>query len=252
MNKNSKETPPGFRRRIVKDDDTGKVKRVTFAPNEQTRAIHKDFMREFDWVCFPEIYESIAPHLRNTFFVKVDIRDAFGSLNVTTTKNALQSVVTWKGTERFFFHKEGGIIQGANASPLIFELFCNITIDQELAEYCDKRGVTYTRYVDDLIFSSHKLIPKSMRKVFRKILRKHGFEPNPEKDKVVSIWKNKLKILGTMVSRDTVEVTTAFQNQYLDYLTLLMDGDKSLLNVVKGMRAWKVYVDRLNKLQRAL
>ena len=181
--------------------------------------------------------------------MQIDLKNAYGTADVFYLRKTLEGIVHWNGEERFFFHKENGLIQGANASPLLFQLFCSVTIDQELLDYCEPRNITFTRYVDDLLFSSQRSIPRSARKVIRKLITKHGLVINPKKDKVFSLWSKEIKLLGILLRTNTVRVTPEFLTGYLDFKTLYLDGDTSLQNSVRGMEDWIRYVQRINKLQ---
>ncbi len=183
---------------------------------------------------------------RHANVVEIDIKDAFGSVDVRYACELFDGIVKWPAESAYFFHRENGLIQGGNASPLLFELYCNLTIDQELIVYCEARGIGYIRYVDNLFFLSNRPIPQCVRKVFRRILRRHAFEPNTSKDHVTTVWKKELAVLGTIVSRKGVRVTNAFYNRYLDYHLLLADGNTQYRNKVEGMRAWLKYIRTIN------
>ncbi len=238
-------TPKGFSRIEILDDE-GEIKRVTFNPHKQTRDMERKFLKAFGEVPYFSIASSIAPHMYvgNVHFVKMDIKDAFGSLRIKKVREVLKNRV--KGLndrEDIFFHPHGGVIQGSLSAPKIFEGFCSKTIDVELSEYCSKRGIVFTRYVDDILFSSNRPIPKVVRRVFRKILRKHGMEPNVLKDEVLSTWKRPLEVLGLEIYRKRARVTEEFKG----ILSELRQYDWYYENQIKGREAWINYVDSMNK-----
>jgi hypothetical protein len=249
MKKPFKKTPPGFQRRVKRCKKTDKIERFIFSPNSYVRALHERVKEQFNnIVTFTTIEDCLKTILQYEFIVEVDIKDAFGSVDVTYARSLFEGVVQWSGEPAYFFHRENGLIQGANASPLLFELYCNLTIDKELVEYCAKRDIGYVRYVDNLFFLSHKPMPKSMRKVFRKIVRRHAFEPNVSKDQVVAIWKRKFHVLGTTMHRDGVRVTSDFYNRYLDFFIIVQDGETQYKRKVDGMKGWIRYVRKINDL----
>lgn len=77
---------------------------------------------------------------------------------------------------------DGSLPQGAVTSPVLSNIYFRF-IDIRISRYCQKFGIEYSRYVDDLLFSSHNLFLH--KKVFingiNKILKTQGLHLNPEK-----------------------------------------------------------------------
>ncbi len=137
-----------------------------------------------------------------------------------------------------YFHKEGGLIQGSPESPILFEHFCNETIDKELKKFSDKYNLVYTRYRDDLIFSSKKRsIGKKIRKEIRFILSAFGFETNIKKDKIINLNKKKAIILGVDVLKTHWDITDE------KYSEALKECDTSYHEGIKG---WQKYITNFN------
>ncbi|MDR6841205.1 hypothetical protein J2W94_001490 [Pseudoxanthomonas sacheonensis] len=67
---------------------------------------------------------------------------------------------------------------GLNSSPLIANLVAH-PLDIEFSELAAKLDCNYTRYADDITFSSNKLLPE--RKDIVKIFSRNGFEANDKK-----------------------------------------------------------------------
>lgn len=97
---------------------------------------------------------------------------------------------------------EGYTAQGFPTSPIIANIVLR-GFDETMTEYCDEHGITYTRYADDLCFSSkthNKFELKSLiqTKVYR-LLWAYGFTPNKNKTN----WKSfagRLKVCGIVVN----------------------------------------------------
>jgi hypothetical protein len=97
----------------------------------------------------------------------------------------------------------GGLALGAATSPLLFNAYC-IPLDEALLEYTEKRGLTYTRYLDDLTFSSsaqNGAINKNDRRIIREIIEKHEFELNHKKTRVSDINDNPVIITGLQLNK---------------------------------------------------
>lgn len=177
MKKPHHETPPGFYRRH------GPKGRVVFKPDETTQAIHSRELRNplFKNVRFPDQFDCVRPHLSNRFFLKLDLGDAFDS--VTEFRFEVMLDLSFGEFGRYYFHRHGGLIQGAPASPILFNLYCQEVLDKPLVRYCRKRNIAYTRYSDDMLFSCKGYAGwlKKWSRGIRDIIRKCGFRINERK-----------------------------------------------------------------------
>jgi retron-type reverse transcriptase len=72
--------------------------------------------------------------------------------------------------------------QGACTSPALSNLVC-LKMDQELEDLAKQRGFTYTRYADDIIFSTTNAatVPKTLDRVIRNITVKYNLGLNSKK-----------------------------------------------------------------------
>ena len=88
----------------------------------------------------------------------------------------------------YFLNPEthGGLAEGFSSSPFLFNLYCEIAIDRPLRELCSKWDVSYSRYADDLFFSSDVPLGKVKRQKIKKLIAK-WFEINQEKTKFFDI-----------------------------------------------------------------
>lgn len=90
---------------------------------------------------------------------------------------------------------------GALTSPYIANA-CMKEIDEEIIDYCKARNIKYSRYMDDLFFSSNKkddLI--SAEKFVKNLLSKSDMKVNPEKTKYISDNKKQI-IMGILVNKE--------------------------------------------------
>lgn len=98
--------------------------------------------------------------------------------------------------------EEGGLIVGAPASPDLFNLYCEVLIDGEIRSLCRKYGLTYTRYLDDLTFSSSQRIGKKKRQALCAVIERAGFKLNQRKARVLDLAKGPVAINGVGITRD--------------------------------------------------
>lgn len=104
-------------------------------------------------------------HSGNTFFLKMDFTDFFNSITPKlffegcerqkidlnwADKETLEKILFWCENK---YSKELVLSIGAPSSPFISN-FVMYSFDEVLNEYCKKNGITYTRYADDLTFST--------------------------------------------------------------------------------------------------
>lgn len=109
----------------------------------------------------------------------------------------------------------GFLPQGAPTSPLLSNLVM-LQLDDMLTKIAIKNGLTYTRYSDDITFSSRDLA-FGRRNAFNIIkltyakLKKFGFTPQYKKTHVISPGARKI-VLGLNVDNEDVKLQKKFKN----------------------------------------
>ncbi len=99
--------------------------------------------------------------------------------------------------------REGGLLVGAPASPDLFNLYCEVLLDPSLRDLCRKYNLTYTRYLDDITFSSlQQPIGKKKRRALRAVIDAVGFALSPSKTQVLDLRKGPIFINGVGVRED--------------------------------------------------
>lgn len=195
-------TPPGFIRR------RGPKGRVVFEPSEEVYSIHEEFLAGLGKISFPDQCDCVRPHLKNRFFLKLDLRDAYDSVSAFDVEVFLN--LSFGDNWIYFFHQDGGFIQGAPASHPLFNLYCDEVLDQHLRGYSRVNCLTYTRYVDDLLFSSQGRIGKKRRRAIRDSIRKSGLVINEKKAVLVDNKYTPITYVGMRIHRGTVRTTREF------------------------------------------
>lgn len=92
----------------------------------------------------------------------------------------------------------GSIPQGAVTSPSLSNIVFR-ELDLKINAYCNQLDVTYTRYADDMLFSSfneHDKFASPLIKMIYKIFRKNGFKLNYKK---TIKGKNQINLNGFIV-----------------------------------------------------
>jgi RNA-directed DNA polymerase len=132
------------------------------------------------------IETNAALHLHHPWMLNCDLSDFFHQITQERviavlsespfridrdSVNAIARICTFKGR----------CPMGAPTSPVLSNLVF-ASVDHDLLALATKRGWTYSRYADDLTFSSHDALNWDDYTAIQRIVTKqHGFEFNPEK-----------------------------------------------------------------------
>lgn len=190
--------------------------RIFFDPNKPMRVVHYRLLRylrrlDVDLSCAVgarpgwNAARNVALHRKGKFFYITDIHAAYKSVDGSRLASVLRSLdprVAAEGFEVEWFLDEycltedGGLITGAPASPDLFNILLAVLVDAELKEYCGRWGITYSRYLDDLIFSSAAPIGKRKRRKIRAVVEEAGFQINHRKSEVRDLEKGPIVING--------------------------------------------------------
>jgi hypothetical protein len=165
-------------------------------------------------------------HVARRFVFNVDLHDFFGSLNFGRVRGFFikdknfklhESVATGIAQIACFENK---LPQGSPCSPVISNLIGH-TMDIPLAQLAASVGVTYTRYADDLTFSTNnpifpeKIALKSGEHIWepgrqlRRIVERSGFSFNDKKTRM-QLRDSRQEVTGLTVNRK-VNVTATYR-----------------------------------------
>ncbi|MGK0361254.1 MAG: RNA-directed DNA polymerase [Bradymonadia bacterium] len=177
------------------------------------------------------IMSNARPHVGKAIVVNMDLQTFFPSVGWLRVRGLFQSlgyspqiatVLALLCTEadvreieidgrRWFVHaSERHLPQGSPASPAISNLLCR-RLDRRLQGLVNKAGFTYTRYADDLTFSS--MDPKAdigrLIGMVRRIVTDEGFTVHPDKTRIMRRGR-RMEVTGLVVNdrlgvpRDTI------------------------------------------------
>lgn len=121
----------------------------------------------------------------------------------------------------------GHLPQGAATSPLLANIIVR-PLDDALLGFALRKGLVYTRYADDLAFSSSSEFsrPKALelvREVYD-IMKQHGLWPNMAKTKIIPPGARKL-VLGLLVDGATPRLTKEFKARIRTHIHFLLRED---------------------------
>lgn len=206
-----------FTRRIVNPlAGTEKVRKF-HNPNKAMRTLHRRFLGLLRLFKIPLPFstavrpgckpiKNVWPHRKNRYFYLLDLKDFYPNIKMEHIAPMVCQNVPGLSCEkekvenflnRYCFAPEGGLRTGAPASPELANLSAGVLLDSKLAEICERYKLIYTRYLDDLTFSSkRRRIGKRRRQVIRSVILEAGFQINHRKSVVHDLKKSPLIITG--------------------------------------------------------
>lgn len=124
-------------------------------------------------------------HLNKKIILNIDIKDFFGSIKEEMVVNVFLKLGCKDEIAKSLARLttlNGNLVQGYYTSPIIANLV-SVEMDEELARMAAETDCIYSRYADDICFSSNINIPEI--KLVADILEKYGFELNGQKTRVM-------------------------------------------------------------------
>ncbi|MBE0620605.1 MAG: RNA-directed DNA polymerase [Burkholderiales bacterium] len=219
-------------------------------------------------------------HRRKRYVFNVDLKDFFPSINFGRVrgffikdKNFLLSPKAATFLAQIACYKNA-LPQGSPCSPVISNLVSHV-LDTHLVRLAAKEGCRYTRYADDLTFSTNKTeFPKSIAKrtdgaphdwipgaALVKLVEKSGFAINPSKTRM-QYHDSRQEVTGLVVNRK-VNVRSDYRRTVRQMTHRLMtkgnfesvhkmvnsDGTKSVTKIpgtVPGLHGMLAFIDQID------
>lgn len=184
-------------------------------------------------------------HKKNIFVLEMDIKNFFGSIKEkqvfqlfckigynTNVSAILANLCTY----------EDVLPQGAVTSPYIANLV-TYHLDVRLNGLCSRKDIVYTRYADDLSFSSNNRAKiNSIEKIVQYIVKEEGFEINEKKTRFLSNDVKKT-ITGITINNEEVHVDKALKKKIRAMIfNSIVNKDYTRNDKIKGSIA---YVDSI-------
>ncbi len=211
--------PPTFTPHCIIDVNrlSGRRKRrVVYAPNQAMRVLHTRLRAYLRHLPLPLPYatgcrpgnsadRNVALHAGRRHLVLLDISNAYGRVDVARLARVLCTTDPRLSKERATveavlrsscFAPGGGLATGTPAAQDLFNTYVGVLVDATLGPWCDERDITYTRYLDDLTFSSHTPIGEKKRRAIRAMLTAAGLPVNDKKAQVIDLVKGPAVVNG--------------------------------------------------------
>lgn len=204
------------------------------------------------------IYDAASLHCGCRWLIKIDIRSFFESISEISVYRVFRNcgypsllsfelarICTRLGARSFPGKKDrwniydpkkykiinnitelGYLPQGAPTSPILSNLVC-YQLDCELEYFARKRKLTYSRYADDLSFSTKEIQfnrsdAKEIISLVFNIVKKFGFSPNYTKTTVVPPGAKKI-VLGLGVDTEHVKLSNDIKKRIKNHIYFCMN-----------------------------
>lgn len=174
-------------------------------------------------------------HVGRQYVYTVDIQNFFPSITRGRVFGMLQAypMGASEPVARYIANLttyKGALPQGAPTSPILANLLCR-RLDSRLFKWARENGYVYSRYADDLTFSTNQdSVPKSDRALIDKIIKDEGFEVNEKKKRLMPYYKRQM-------------VTGLIVNEKLNLPREKLRGLRALLHNIKE-HGWQSQVNR--------
>lgn len=111
----------------------------------------------YGFVCKRNVAMNALQHTRKRTVLTLDLKDFFPSISAPRVRGLFMKAMDFPqdvaDTLTNLVCYEGSLPQGAPTSPVISNMIC-FRMDRALLNFAANSGLTYTRYADDLVFSS--------------------------------------------------------------------------------------------------
>lgn len=150
------------------------------------------------------ILSNARPHQGANVILNLDLENFFPSVKAEQVCSVFKAIgynPIIAGIFTSMCTYNGKLPQGAPTSPKLSNLTC-LRLDNRLQGYVGKKGIVYTRYADDLSFSSFsqgRIL--SLLPMIKKIIKEEGFEINGSKTRIWGPSRSK-KVTGLVICED--------------------------------------------------
>ena len=157
------------------------------------------------------ILDNAQKHVNQHCIVNIDIKDFFPSVSFERVFRVF-SYYGYTKEVSFALAKlctyEDQIPQGSPASPAISNIVC-LKLDARLSALANKYEAVYSRYADDITFSSQH-DAKSIIPAVKSILNDEGFQVNDEKTRIAYPYQRQ-EVTGLIVNGSSVRIPKQYK-----------------------------------------
>ncbi|MBR3890328.1 RNA-directed DNA polymerase [bacterium] len=185
---------------------TRRGKRIIFAPCKELKTLQRHFLNAIRWSYNLNLstLDCAKVHTGKKWILKMDIKDFYSSVSSSAIQEFLLKVcnnIKYANVEYYYWLVTlyDKLPTGAPTSAHIANA-CFESIEKKIKNFCQIYDVTFSKYMDDLIFSSNsKDTLKIIEQRVEDLLDVNGYQINKQKTKYISDNKRQ-EILGIVVN----------------------------------------------------
>ncbi len=178
-------------------------------------------------------------HRSKGLVVALDINDFFGSVHFGAVYGTFKAMGYNKSVSTLLSNLcvlNDSLPQGAPTSPMLSNIIFK-SLDDGIFNYCNKRGIMYTRYADDMVFSSNTLNTARLISYVTMRVEKFGMYINESKTKVMGRGFRQ-NVTGVIVN-DKLQVPRYYRKKIRQEIYFVQRyGFEEHLRRVKDIPTW--------------
>ncbi len=193
--------------------------------------------------------ENARFHKNKKYVVALDLQDFFGSIKYHSVYGLFlkfgynKSVSTMLANLCVLY---SSLPQGAPTSPMLSNLVFQ-ELDEKIFTYCRRRKIMYTRYADDMTFSSDSMDVTRLISYIRMVVTNRGYRINDEKTNVMGRGACQ-KVTGVVVN-EKLQVPKVYRDKVRQEVYYIIKyGPKEHMSRIKlpiWMKTTKLYIKHL-------
>ena len=189
------------------------------------------------FVCGKSIITHASLHIAKESILTVDIEDFFGNITAERLENVFRNHGIQNSEDIDLLINlttiNNKLPQGASTSPVLSNAVV-FDMDFELNEWAVKNNLTYSRYADDMVFSSEsRVIEKMCIAEVTQIILKFGFKLNHSKTRILP--RGKRQVVTSLVVNTKLNVKREYlRNTSAILHNILSNPFNALCQVSRG------------------
>lgn len=191
------------------------------------------------------ILDNATPHIGASYLLSIDLENFFPSIHAYKVYGIFSSIGYNKKMSRLLMNLctyNEALPQGAPSSPKLSNLIC-ARLDARIQGYAGPRGITYTRYADDITLSSNTATKIQKAKHFMDIIiNDEGLVINKNKTKICGTKRQK-KITGLVLSENKVGIGQVKFRELRATIHHLFVGRSANFSYINGWLSFVYSVD---------
>jgi hypothetical protein len=196
------------------------------------------------------ILKNALIHSPNIFLLKMDFNNFFQCIKIGCIKELFMQIgynekVSLNLASLCTFANQ--LPQGGICSPYLANLAC-YNFDKQVSEYCNSKNIAYTRYADDLLFSSNDLELLEQLKIDIVDIVKNNYNENFQisinNKKTRLIKKNAhKKVTGITINDQNIKASKKLKNKIRQEIYFIIKNKKDYNNKLIGQIAYVLSIE---------